>query len=40
MCQVQQAGLLRSLTYFDLEFVARLTELTLDAASNGAEPRN
>ncbi len=36
--EIQQAGLLSSFRYFDFEVVAGLTKLSLDAASNGAEP--
>src|SRR5882724_3271236 len=36
--KIQQAGLLSSLSHFDFELVASLTKVSLDAASNGAEP--
>jgi len=36
--EIQQAGLLSSFGHFDFEVVARLTKLSLNAASNGAEP--
>ena len=38
MSEIQQAGLLGSFRHLDLEVVASLTKLSLDAASNGAEP--
>jgi hypothetical protein len=37
MCQIQQAGLLRSLRYFDLEVVAGLNEISLDPPPDGGE---
>jgi len=40
MCEIQQAGLLRSFHHFDFEVVASLTKLSLDAAPDGAEPGN
>ncbi len=38
MREIEQAGLLGSLLYFHLQLVAGVTKLSLDAASNGAEP--
>jgi hypothetical protein len=38
MCEIEQAGLLRSFRYFDLEVVAGLKKVCLDAAPNGGEP--
>src|SRR5208282_5101457 len=38
VCEIQQAGLLGSFRHFDFEVFPSLTKLSLDAASNGAEP--
>jgi hypothetical protein len=38
MCQIEQAGLLRSLCYFDLEVVASLNEISLDPPPDRGEP--
>src|ERR1700716_1467937 len=38
MCQIEQASLLRSLCYFDLEVVARLNEISLNPPPDGGEP--
>src|SRR6202521_1682240 len=38
MCQIEQASLLRSLCYFDLEVVAGLNEISLDPPPDGGEP--
>jgi hypothetical protein len=40
MRQIEQARLLRSLRYFDLEIVASLNEITLDPPPDGGEPGN
>jgi hypothetical protein len=40
MCEIEQTCLLRSLNDFNLKLVAGLTKLSLDAASNGAEPHS
>jgi hypothetical protein len=37
MSEIEQAGLLRSLCYFDLEVVAGLNEIPLDPPSDGGE---
>jgi hypothetical protein len=38
MCQIEQTSLLRSLSYFDLEVVASLNEISLYPPPNGCEP--
>ena len=38
MCQIEQASLLRSLRYFDLEVVAGLNEISLNPPPDGGEP--
>src|ERR1700687_4937933 len=38
MCQIEQASLLCSLCYFDLEVVARLNEISLDPPPDCGEP--
>src|ERR1700730_14970691 len=38
MRQIEQASLLRSLSYFDLEVVAGLNEISLDPPPDGSEP--
>src|ERR1700730_4976496 len=38
VCQIEQASLLRSLSYFDLEGVAGLNEISLDPPPDGSEP--
>jgi hypothetical protein len=38
MCQIEQASLLRSLRYFDLEVVTGLNEISLDPSPDGGEP--
>ena len=37
VCQIEQASLLRSLCYFDLEVVAGLNEISLDPPPDGCE---
>ncbi len=39
MCQIKQIRLLGSFRHLDLEFIAGMTKLDLDAAPNRAEPR-
>ncbi len=40
MSKIEQAGLLGTLLYFHLKFVAGFQQRFLNAASNGAEPGN